>query len=380
MAETEFSVFAQKLSATFMGSSSPEEFAKALFVAIYLPVSEDSPVDELLPRTYKGYYYGSSNITKLARQISGSLDLSSFAEIYTTETEASVDALCESFSEECPGINAYNYSSMIAARFQRIILNAAATQKRTKKPSTAKAVESMSVVQPSLKDRHGVYLVTEAGNCPNDGCTKSLYVRNNGRLEMVYEVAVIDPTLPDDNTDNLIAMCPACCAKYKTGKKPNSIQHMKGIKKKLLEAWEAHEITADQTVQEGIRFVVEKIPKLLKPENIDLNYNPVPVRKKIETSNEMLYSKAQTHVNIYYPAVNDAFMEFSTEGKLRFDPFCRQVRNTYLGLKDQGFDQETIYLQMTKWLHDATNGNWNACEIVISYFIQKCEVFDVIPE
>lgn len=197
---------------------------------------------------------------------------------------------------------------------------------------------------------------------------------------MVYEVAVIDPTLPDDNTDNLIAMCPACCAKYNTGKNPNSIQHMKGIKKKLLEAWEAHEITADQTVQEGIRFVVEKIPKLLKPENIDLNYNPVPVRKKIETSNEMLYSKVQTHVNIYYPAVNDAFMELSTEGKLRFDPFCRQVRNTYLGLKDQGFDQETIYLQMTKWLHDATNGNWNACEIVISYFIQKCEVFDVIPE
>lgn len=380
MSKTEFSDFAKKLSVTFMGSSPPAEFAKALFAAIYLPISEDSPVEEMLLRTYKGYYYGSSNITRLAKQISGSLDLASFADEYTTETEASVDALCVAFAEDCPGINADNYSNMIAARFQRIILNAASPQKRTKKLPTATAAESVPVVSSSLKNRYGVYLVTEVGNCPNDGCTRSLYVRNNNQLEMVYDVAVIDPALPDDNTDNLIAMCPTCCARYNTGRTPDSIRRMKSIKKILLDTCDAHEITADQTVQEGIRFVIERIPQLPKLDNVDLNYDPVPVRRKIETSNDMLYSKAKSHVNIYYLAVNDVFMDLSTEGRLRFDPFCRQVRNTYLGLKDQGYDQDTIYFHLTKWLHETTNGNWNACEIVISYFIQKCEVFDVIPE
>lgn len=379
MANTEFSVFAQKLAVTFRGDMKPEDFTKELFQAIYLPTTEDDPVDETLPRTYRSYYYGQRNITDLARGIADSLDLASFASTYATETDASVTYLCESFLDECPEITEDNYNFQIAERFRKIIVKAAATQKR-KKPSTAKAVESISISPPSLKDRHGVYLVTEAGNCPSDGCTKSLYIRNNGRLEMVYEVAIIDPEQPVDDTDNLIALCPACCARYSSGRTPDSIQRMKAIKKMLLNAFEAHEITSDQTVQDGIRFVIERIPQLSKPVNVDLNYNPVPVRRKIEISNDMLYSKAQTHVNVFYPAVNDVFMDLSAEGRLRFDPFCRQVRNTYLCLKDQGYDQETIYFYMTKWLHEATNGNWSACEIVISYFIQKCEVFDVIPE
>ena len=379
MTNTEFSVFAQKLAVTFRGSTKPEDFAKELFQAIYLPTTEDDPVDETLPRTYRSYYYGQRNITDLARGIADSLDPATFASTYTTETEASVTYLCESFLEECPEITEDNYNNQIAERFRKIIVNAAATQQR-KRPSTAKTAESAQTVQLSLKDRHGVYLVTEAGNCPNDGCTKSLYIRNNGRLEMVYDVAVIDPDLPEDDTDNLIALCPACCAKYISGRNPESIQRMKTIKKMLMDACEAHEITADQTVQDGIRFVIEKIPQLPKLVNVDLNYDPVPVRQKIESSNDMLYSKAQTHVNIYYPAVNDAFLDLSAEGRLRFDPFCRQVRNTYLDLKDKGYDQDTIYFHMTRWLSDVTNGNWNACEVVISYFIQKCEVFDVIPE
>lgn len=381
MANTEFSVFAQKLGITFRGDSSPEEFSKALFEAIYLPTTEVNPVDELLPRSYKGYFYGHRDITTLARKISNSLDTAAFASSYSTETDASLQALCEAFAEDCKGINVDNCSDMIAARFQRIILNAAATKQKIKKTSTEKTVESFSEVSGlSLKDRHGIFLVTEAGNCPNDGCTRSLYIRNNGCLEMAYEVVIIDPTLPEDSIGNLIALCPACAARYNIGKTQDTMQRMKYIKKALVDNYEAHEITADQTVQDGIRFVIERIPKIPKPADVDLNYNPVPVRRKIDASNDMLYAKAQNHVNVYYPAVNDAFLDLGAEGKLRFDPFCRQVRNTYLGLKEQGYDQDTIYFEMTKWLRDATNGNWSACEIVISYFIQKCEVFDVIPE
>ncbi len=197
---------------------------------------------------------------------------------------------------------------------------------------------------------------------------------------MVYEVAVIDPAQSDDDTNNLIAMCPACCARYNTSRTQSTIQRMQAIKKGLVDTYEAHEITSDQTVQDGIRFVIEKIPQIPKPIDVDLNYDPVTVRQKIVANNDMLYSKAQSHVNIYYPAVNDAFLDLNLTGQLRFDSFCRQVRNTYLGLKEQGYDQDTIYYEMTKWLCDATSGNWNACEIVISYFIQKCEVFDAISE
>ena len=35
---------------------------------------------------------------------------------------------------------------------------------------------------------------------------------------------------------------------------------------------------------------------------------------------------------------------------------------------------------MVDWLQRGTNEDRGACEVVISYFIQKCEVFDVIAE
>ena len=114
MANTEFSVFAQKLAVTFRGDTKPEDFAKELFQAIYLPATEDDPVDETLLRTYRSYYYGQRNITDLARGIADSLDPASFASVYTTETDASVTYLCEAFLEECPEITEDNYNLQIA--------------------------------------------------------------------------------------------------------------------------------------------------------------------------------------------------------------------------------------------------------------------------
>lgn len=376
MADTEFSAFAQKMAVVFRGDEPPEAFAKALFAAIYLPNKEEDPVDETLPRTYRSYFYGERNITDLAKSIADSLDPENFAEEFTSANEATRLYLCEAFDDVCPDINISNYPCQIANRFRKIINTAAAPQKR-KRRSNADAVECKTIA----KDRHGVFLVAETGSvCPNDGCFKSLYKKHNGRLELVYDVAVIDPTMSDDDTENLIALCPNCCATYSAMRTAETLSRMKEIKKELVQAYEAREIAGDQTVQDAVGLVVAKIPKLSRPVNVDLNYNPVTVRQKIAISNEMLYSKAQMHVNMYYPAVNEAFREMSTEGKLRFSQFSLQVRAIFLGLQEKEYTQDKIYYELTKWLFDATNENWSACEVVISYFIQKCEVFDAVAQ
>jgi len=380
LAYTEFSEFAKALAVTFQGGRSPAQFTQDLFKAIYLPVADENPVEETLLRTYKSYFYGVHDITTLAKKISDSLDPSAFAETITTETDASVERLCAEFKDKSPNINADNYNTEIAARFQSII-EKAATPKRKKKTSAGKSTEEKAEPQDSLKDRYGVVLVTEAGSvCPGDGCSNSLFKNEDGHLGLLFDVAVIDPSLPDTDTGNLIALCPECCSKFNLNKTPDAISKMKRIKADLLEAYNEREITSDQKVQEGVRCVLEKIPSMLRPDKIDLNYDPVPLRQKIEADNVALYLKAQGHVNVYYPSVHETFQEMGREGKLRFKPFCLQVKMNYLNLKEEGYDQKRIYYLMTKWLYDATNEDWDSCEIVISYFIQKCEVFDVIAE
>lgn len=126
-------------------------------------------------------------------------------------------------------------------------------------------------------------------------------VRNHClHTELIYDVAVIDPSNSSNEQSNLIALCPECAAKYAALKTPDDIARMTKIKEALVNAHDDQEIRADQHVQEGVRRVIEKIPFIKPPTDIDLNYDPVPVMQKI--SDFALYLRIKTDVNVYFKA------------------------------------------------------------------------------
>lgn len=386
MQETAFQKFANNLSIYFQGDMAPEKFAKELFAHIYANLEDDNPLDEVLPRTYKGYFYGEHDITTLAKKIAGSLDTTLFPDFVYSEYDETVQSLCKMFKGECPGIDANNYGEKIAEYFKNIIEIAAST-KRKKSPTalvktggdgnTAVALP----VSATLKDKYGIQLVAEEGSlCPCDGCSKPLFSRVNGQLGLNYDVVVINPQRSENNINNLIAMCPDCCNKYAIGRNAETMRRIQEIKKNLIDSADVREMVADQKIEDGVRRVLEKIPSMSKPPNVDLNYDPVTLRQKIEADNIMLYIRAQAQVNIYFNAVHEMFQELSQEGRLRFNPFCNQVKITYLNLRDKGYGQQRIFDEMVDWLQHGTNEERGSCEVVVSYFIQKCEVFDVIAE
>ena len=155
---------------------------------------------------------------------------------------------------------------------------------------------------------------------------------------------------------------------------------MKEIKKQFQMEASDSELLSEQQVQEGVRRIVGKVPKLHPMGPVDLNYDPVILRKKIEPENVTLYLKAQGQVNYYFNIVHETFQQMGREGELRFKPFCEQVKLNYLTLKEEGRDQPYIFRKLTDWLQQGTNEERENCEVIISYFIQKCEVFDVIAE
>lgn len=385
MAETEFKVFAQKLATYFQGNDSPEEFTRMLFTRIYFNPKGDSLLHDMEARTLRGYFYGEHDITILAKKINKDLDSQYFEEFIDTETDDTIKGLCAAFADECPGINNENFKNKIAERFKEIICNAA-TIKRKRKKRTELAPQSqektvVATIPTSIKEQYGALLVAEERSvCPNDGCSTPLFVNVGGQLGVNYEVTIIDPSVSETKMENLIALCPACHSKYITGRTDEQVQRLLHIKKNLVDDYEAKETVSMQKIEDGIRKVLEKIPKMQVPANIDLNYNPVTLRQKIAADNLMLYLKAKTNVNVYYSAVQDAFTELNEEWILRYKPFCLQVRMTYMNLNDMGLSQDEIFEKMVDWLQDATHENRSSCEVIISYFIQKCEVFDAITE
>lgn len=385
MAKTEFEVFAQKIATYFQGDLSPEEFTRTLFEKIYLNPNGDTLLHDMEPRTLRGYFYGEHNITTLAKKINKDLDSQYFEKFIDTETDDTIKGLCDAFADECPGIDNENFKTKIAERFKEIICNAATTKRKRKKTTElvpqSQETTVVATISPSIKEKYGALLVAEErGVCPNDGCSTPLFVNVGGQLGANYEVTFIDPSVPETRMENLIALCPACHSKYFTGRTDEQVQRLLHIKKSLVDDYEAKETVSMQKVEDGIRKVLEKIPKMQAPANIDLNYNPVTLRQKIATDNLMLYLKAKTNVNVYYSAVQDAFTELNAERILRYKPFCLQVRMTYMNLSDMGLSQDEIFEKMVDWLQDATHEDRSSCEVIISYFIQKCEVFDAIAE
>lgn len=384
--ETEYSVFAKILATKYRKNRKVDVFSKELFQKIYLPTEEDDPVDETLPRTFRGYYYGENDITELASNISESLDKENFAKYIQTESDDTIDYLCKSFRQWYPDISIDNYSQLIAKRFEDIIDNAATSKTKTAPPTimvAGRSVDSRAIDYDELKRKYGTPLVAEAyGECTNEGCTNSLYIRSGNTLVEDYSVAVIDPAMSPEDTNNLIAMCPTCGKIYAASADDAIIARIKEIKYHLIQEAEAKDELSHEKIELGIRNVLRKV-KDLDADDVDddnLNYDPVMVNQKIERKNKQLRFKIKSNVAAFYLQIDDILHQYGREGIIDFDMFCLQVKISFKKLKKHNLPQTVIFENLVKWLMESTHEELEPCEAVISYFVQKCEVFDVIAK
>ncbi|WP_108775621.1 ABC-three component system protein [Lactimicrobium massiliense] len=369
--KTEFAEFVSKLAPYYQKTKEkPESFAKRLLSSVYLE-EDDNDSNELLPRTYKSYYYGDSNITKPAKIILKSPDFANFENFIETDNEDTQEYLCQVFEKECPGINKDNYPVKIS-NYYKALVERAGKGRRAKNP-TAESVTK----EADLKEKYGATLVAEEnGHCPVKGCPNSLFIHSDGNSIENYEVLVIDPSLSKNKQHNLIALCPTCSRKYLLQRSADQILQMKELKKEILQNAKLQESLADEKIEDEICAVLDAIPNLTQAKDVDLNYTPVALKEKIDSQNVMLLNRAKAHVDLYFTPLNEKFKELEATRKFHYERFCTQVRFMYFKFRDQGMDQLTIYNSMVTWLKQVTNGDEYCCAIVISYFIKDCEVFD----
>ena len=107
-----------------------------------------------------------------------------------------------------------------------------------------------------------------------------------------------------------------------------------------------------------------------------LQYSPVEVQDKIPDDN-MLCSKILTNVVQYFPFVGEKLKELNNERKLTYEKISEDVRRAYLEFASNEDRKEVIFNQLCEWLADkAQTDKKSACEVIISYYVQNCEVFE----
>ena len=99
--------------------------------------------------------------------------------------------------------------------------------------------------------------------------------------------------------------------------------------------------------------------------------------KKIDnTLSGITKKKIKGHVSEYYHVVKTKLIAIDGIKQSSSDLISSQIKSYYLKTSQIHEDQQSIYEEMVKWLNKKTNSiSYDASSIIISFFIQNCEVF-----
>lgn len=256
---------------------------------------------------------------------------------------------------------------------------------------------------PYLKERKSpneteqqLYLKEISFTCPL--CGKDLQHRKKNKANKLYEIAHIFPNRPTDEQyeqlsglprlgdnsesfENKIALCKDCHAQqdYHTTKE----DYLKLLEKKkhFLQLTDLHESTLTMGLEVEIANVIEKVRSLREDEMATLNYSPVSLTKKFSASELLLKNRIKMYVTSYYPYIRDCFKAQDGINGFRLDALSMQIKSCFIKMEGISDNKSDIFDQLAMWIMAKTlSSSRAACEAVVSFFVQNCEVFHEITE
>ncbi len=140
---------------------------------------------------------------------------------------------------------------------------------------------------------------------------------------------------------------------------------------------------------DGIRELLRKIPETFDhlpdkdKDRPELNYSPEDVDIKIpgDTFDEkLLHDKVHHYVVSYYYIVERCLEDMIAENAINENDLRKKIRYMYETYTQSSFDdpdasKSWTYEQLVNWLAHVNQSSSEVCDVVISYFVESCEVF-----
>ena len=312
---------------------------------------------------------------KFAQSIVYRLAPENFIDSLNEKPAAVLELLADDFIAYDSTADASNIASKLAEVFIDIIRKTAGLVKQTE-------LEKHKLQQSEfeLKNKYGDYLINEASHvCPFPGCGRSLVVTNaGGRATNLYNVALINkkkaPTV-----ENLMALCPRCYATYSIDDNARICKELSGVKKILVTYQQSVQLLDDLPLEKGIVGVVSKVKKLKEKDLANASLDPKEIKQKLNPAENMaLYITVNTYVTTYYVKLHEIMINADKRGDIDYDEVQDQMHAIYKRLKKAKKTKIEIFNEITQKIHKVSLQEDIYCQIVVSYFIQSCEVFDAI--
>lgn len=173
-----------------------------------------------------------------------------------------------------------------------------------------------------------------------------------------------------------IAVCNNCYEKYKDTSNDAVVRSLNDKKKAILVKKSFDKSVDALEMEKEISQVLEALSDADPTELPTFQYTPVEVKQKIP-NDKMLFSKVWTNVVQYFPFVEDKLKQLNNERRLTYEKISGDVKRAYLEFATDEQDKEVIFNRLCEWLAEkAQTDKKSACEAIISYYIQNCEVFE----
>lgn len=232
------------------------------------------------------------------------------------------------------------------------------------------------------------------GHCPI--CDAKLFYKKKGKSYKAYELAHIYPLNPTpeevsvlsnegllhsdvNHPDNIIPLCKPCHTKYD---KPRTVEEYKSLvalKKAILKEAQQRELQSQYPLEVDIKKVIEGLYTDDQPfESEDLEYDPKELATKLDDSmSTPTRRKIRHNVVDYFGYIRSELLELEKASPTISELIATQVKAFYLQQESLGLSQQDIFSNIVAWLQMRTKPETlEAAEIVASYFIQNCEVFE----
>jgi len=178
----------------------------------------------------------------------------------------------------------------------------------------------------------------------------------------------------------MIPLCSSCHNRFDKPRTREEYEKLAKVKRSLIERALQHEIFSAYPLESEIGRIISGLYQIqfdvngtadleLDVKSLDDKFNDsllVPVQRKIRHA-----------VTDYYHHIRREFRELELLTPAISQLILSQVRAYYLKQKSLGLSQSAVFNNVVAWLVTKTSPDMlEAAEIVASFFVQNCEVFD----
>jgi hypothetical protein len=206
----------------------------------------------------------------------------------------------------------------------------------------------------------------------------NLMAEQEGCCPLCGKPLTTDNCTPVKLTDNSeMLLCFECSASVEHSDSAKS-QAME-VKKVLQTRCETRDAVSNERLKCEVQELLERLQDV-SPEEADLRYTPLKIEKKV--SDNLLRRKIRGFLaDGMYDAVNSSIENLAAENRMNVRTLSTSIRRVFEDANDTTDNQSQIFSALTNRLvAKAGQKYFEACELLVSYFVQRCEVFNEITE